>query len=92
MAQSRDEYRADMDLLRNWLDECCDVGAEHADTLVNLWASWESFARQRGELRYVSSSRLLAQRLAHRFVSIKHMPGANGARGWRGLRVRDGLG
>lgn len=83
--KAREEYRNDMDLLSEWLDECCEIGAEFAATNATLWASWEAFAKMRGELRYIASSKALIRRLNSKgFVSIKNVKIGDGSRG-RGL-------
>lgn len=85
---SHDAHKADMDLLAEWLEECCDVGKAHVDTNAKLWASWEAFAKAKGELRYISSNKLLGRRLEARgFEKFKNLYGIR-ERGYCGLRVR----
>lgn len=85
--QARDDYKKDMDLLAEWLEECCEVAPDVADLSSNLWASWEQFARERGELFYVRSARALGKKLASRgFSAIQHAYGIKG-RGFLGVRV-----
>lgn len=79
---ARDEYRSQMDLLAEWLDERCDVGPEYQSPTSALWASWEEFAKNRGLLRYIPSSANLGRRLDGRFPAKKS---------GKGLRVRVGL-
>lgn len=88
--QARDDYRSDMDLLAEWLEECCDVGPHYVESNARLWASWEAFARSRGELRYLATSKALTRRLDGRFDPLKNVPGVDGkrGRGRRGVRVR----
>jgi len=89
--QARDDYKSDMDLLAEWLDACCEVGLNHTESNARLWASWEAFARARGELRFIASSRSLGRRLVSRgFGAIKNSHGLRG-RGFVGLQVRDSL-
>jgi len=86
--QAREDYRSGMDLLGEWLSECCDVGPDYVDTNARLWASWEAFANARGELRLVPSSRILARRLDARGLhKVKDTKGIIG-RGRSGVRVR----
>ncbi|MHB1368652.1 MAG: phage/plasmid primase, P4 family [Pseudomonadaceae bacterium] len=88
--KARDDYKSDMDLLAEWLDDCCEVGPNHVETNARLWASWEAFAKARGELRYIPTSKALTRRLDGRFEPLKNVPEADGkrGRGRRGLRVR----
>jgi len=72
VSASRGEYRADMDLLAEWLRERCIVGASEGSaearsvSLDALWLDWEPWARTRGELRYVHSRKMLSKRLQSR--------------------------
>lgn len=88
---AHDEYRQDMDLLAEWLDTCCEVGPSFVASNSELWNSWEYFARSRGELRFIPSSKSLGRRLLSRgFAAARYSHGLRG-RGFLGLRVRDGL-
>ena len=80
---ARDAYRTDMDLLADWLAECCEEGPQHHASSADLWASWEAFARGRGEIGFLRSSRALGRRLANRFEPCK----VGGHRGFKGLKV-----
>jgi P4 family phage/plasmid primase-like protien len=85
---ARDDYKSDMDLLGEWLDECCEVGPNHVETNARLWASWEAFSKARGELRFIANSKNLGRRLTSRgFGPIKDEYGIRG-RGLLGIRVR----
>jgi len=85
-----DDYKSDMDLLAEWLDECCELGPSNVESNARLWASWEAFAKARGELRYIPTSKALTRRLDGRFEPLKNVPEADGrrGRGRRGIRVR----
>lgn len=82
---AREEYKQDMDLLAEWLDECCEVDSSASDTSTRLWASWEAFAKARGELQFIRSARALGRRLSARFAARK---GPGGVREMVGVRVR----
>lgn len=85
---ARDAYRQDMDLLAEWMTECCERGSDLLESGARLWGSWEAFARQRGELRLISSQRALVRRLESRgFQYLVHSV-SKGIRGFRGLRVK----
>lgn len=89
VAAARDAYKADMDLLADWIDERCRVGRDAASTNEDLWRSWRAFAEQRGELRFIANSRALARRIAARgFSQIKNTYGIRG-RGFAGICVND---
>lgn len=83
--RNRDEYRAQMDLLAEWLEECCEVNPEHSEEMKRLWLSWETWAKTRGVLGMVRSSVALGKRMDKRFPSIKD---GYGKRLRQGLRLR----
>lgn len=86
--KAREDYKSDMDLLGDWLDECCDVGPSHAESNARLWASWEAFAKARGELRFIASAKSLGRRLqAKGMEPVMNTYGLRG-RGLLGIRVR----
>ncbi|CAM2189976.1 putative DNA primase/helicase [Paraburkholderia sacchari] len=87
VADARENYRADMDLLGDWLSECCEQGSAHVASNDELWSSWRYFAERRGELRFIPNSRTLARRLGTRgFLQIKDCRGIRG-RGFAGISV-----
>ena len=43
------EYFAEQDLLTQWIEECCEHGRDFGETSTVLFASWRSFAQERGE-------------------------------------------
>lgn len=86
--KAREDYKSDMDLLDEWLNECCELGPGNVESNARLWASWEAFARARGELRFISSAKSLGRRLqAKGFEVVRDTAGLRG-RGHVGLRVR----
>jgi putative DNA primase/helicase len=83
--KARDDYRSQMDLLAEWLDECCEVAPGHSEEMKRLWLSWEAFAKTRGVLGMVRSSVALGKRMDKRFPSVKD---GYGKRMRQGLRLR----
>lgn len=79
---ARDSYRNQMDLLSEWLEECCEIRHDFSEESNRLWMSWEQFAKNRGILNYVKSSVALGRRLDSRFIAYK---------GSRGVRMRKGI-
>lgn len=75
-------YRANMDLLAEWLDEKCEIGEQYKEESQRLWLSWQDYARDRGVLRYIGSAVSLGRRLDQKFPAAK----AGG-----GTRVRLGI-
>lgn len=87
VSESRESYKQEMDRLSDWISECCEVGPGFVETSSRLWASWEAFARSRGELRYIPSAVVLSRRLQSKgFKPIKDTHGIRG-RGFVGIRV-----
>ena len=88
--EARDEYKSDMDLLAEWIEECCEIGRDKVATNAALWASWKQFAEVRGELRYISNARTLNKKLeARTYVKrVKNSDGIRG-RGILGIAVKD---
>lgn len=78
---ARDQYRSQMDLLSEWLEECCDLSDDALEVSNRLWLSWEQFAKNRGILHYVKSSIALNRKLDSRFPSHKSSKGTRMRRG-----------
>ena len=90
VTEARDEYKSDMDLLAEWIEECCEIGRDKVATNAALWASWKQFAEVRGELRYISNASTLNKKLeARTYVEkIKNTYGIKGL-GLLGISVKD---
>lgn len=86
---ARDSYRNQMDLLAEWLEECCETGEGKTCESNHLWLSWEKFAKERGILNYVRSSVALGRRLDARFSTFK---GSRGVRMRLGIALKDDFG
>ena len=85
---AHDDYRQDMDLLAEWLDSCCELNPTFVSSNADLWNSWEYFAKSRGELRFIPSSKSLGRRLLSRgFRPVRDSLGLRG-RGFAGVRAR----
>lgn len=65
--EASQDYRSQMDLLGEWLDECCDIRPGAETPTADLWASWKAFAEQKGLLSYIKSDIALGRRLESRF-------------------------
>lgn len=88
VAAARDSYKADMDLLADWIDERCKLDHNAVSSSESLWQSWRSFAESRGELRFIASSRTLARKLSSRgFLPVRDTNGLRG-RGFAGIYVQ----
>ena len=81
------EYFEAQDVFGQWLEEACDVGARFVDTSAALFDSWAKYARANCE--DPGSAKAFSEAMQKRnFVLRKNTPGANGKRGFAGVRVR----
>lgn len=83
---ARDEYRNQMNVLAEWMAECCEVGPQHSEQMTRLWESWKAFAERNGMNNYVRSSIALGRK-----IDQSHPVGrtATGQRCRLGIRVKD---
>ncbi len=50
VAAATEEYFSDEDILRQWVEECCEIGHRAlTDTSANLFKSWTCYAVASGE-------------------------------------------
>ena len=81
-------YRDDMDVLAEWLDMCCVLGADQHASSEALFTSWRTFAEANGELKTIANSRSLGRRLSSKGLeTFKNKYGIRG-RGFEGISVR----
>lgn len=77
-----DEYLHDMDDIKVWIDDCCELGNMVQEASGRLYASYGKWTERRGA--YKVSHREFSQRLQDRsFEQYK----SQGVRGFRGLRL-----
>jgi putative DNA primase/helicase len=88
--EAKEAYREDMDLLKGWLEDCCELGAGKFATNEELWESWQEHAGRSGDLKFISTSRALGRRLSsgERFEAKARTFGGRKQRGYLGLCVR----
>lgn len=84
IVEAKQDYRDEMDLLKEWQETCCVTGPWLRATTAELWASWEQFAKSRGELRFIPSSRSLGRRLSAKFAIFR----TKAERGFVGICVK----
>lgn len=83
---ARDEYREQMNVLSEWIDECCDVGPDLSDQMARLWESWSAFANRNGMQNHIRSSISLGRKLDQKFPAGRTV---TGQRCRVGIRVKD---
>lgn len=80
-------YFSEQDILRQWLDECCDEGPFKSDTVDALFKSWANYALANGE-KPGTTTRFSQAMQRFGFVAVKHTPGRNSKRGFTGVEVK----
>ena len=87
---STQAYADEEDILRQWMDECCEFGDGFEVSRLALYSSWSFWCRQRGEVAGVFNSfrGALRPKLEGRDV-VEVFVDDSGARrrGYRGLRL-----
>ena len=84
--EDRADYRESMDVLSAWMDQCCEIGAQFEDTMMNLWHSWHQYAETTKNINYISNAQSLSRRLDNRFKTLKR---SGGVRWKTGIRVKN---
>jgi putative DNA primase/helicase len=81
-----DEYLAQEDALKLWLEECTEEANEWAfERKSGLFASWRTWAERTGE--FVGTQKRLTQNLEGRGFESAREPGT-GQRGFNGIRLK----
>ena len=94
VSEAKEEYKRDMDLLGDWLDDCCELDPTYTVATDALWASWQAYADARGELGYIKSQKKLSTKLTNRNNGADFKKKENllwlgkRARGFSGLRLK----
>lgn len=82
-------YQQSMDMLADWIDHCCEVGADYESTHKDLWESYKRFTQSTDD-QLIKSGRTLSKKLSAKgFASIKNA-NTSRDRGFRGLRLKFG--
>jgi len=77
-----ESYRAEQDLVGDWISEKCTTGANEEATIGDLYASYKGWCLDNGVRPAISKS--LGRKLGDRGFASKR---SNGVTTWRGLRV-----
>ncbi len=67
------EYKSDMDIIKSWMDDCCDPGADaySESTARELYDSFRQWSQDNGE-RYVMNQRQFSMKLQEHGFEKKH--------------------
>lgn len=83
-----DEYRSDMDVLREWIDERCELGDDYKTNATDLFQSWRAWSEPRGSFRWVANQTAFGRKMEARgFVKLRNKEGIRGS-GYVGIRVK----
>jgi putative DNA primase/helicase len=80
-----ESYRAEMDTLAHFLDDCCEQAAGNRVGSAELFAAFQGWSKANGE--YQRSNKWFSQRLEERGFEKKRS-GAKGGREWYGWAVK----
>ena len=84
---AKDEYKSEMDLLRDWIEACCIEAPDQSASNDALFASWEAYSRAKGEMKLIPTQRHLTRRISSKgYRKIKDALGVRG-RGFAGIGV-----
>lgn len=71
--EARERYRADMDIVKQWLEERCELDIDAVTPVSEAWSSWQGFANAEGYSLVLRSTMALTQRLARREITSRLM-------------------
>jgi putative DNA primase/helicase len=86
VTQATEQYRLDMDPLRDFITDCCVLDPQAWTTAARLRQAYERYCEQIGETRLLNPNDFAAA-LSSRGCVIERR---HAGRGWRGIRLRDG--
>lgn len=87
VAEATDEYFTEQDSVRQWEEECCELGGRNiCDTTGALFASWSAYAQANGEKP--GTKKWLSQVLHRRYQPVAETPGHRKKRGFLGIAVK----
>jgi putative DNA primase/helicase len=80
-------YFSEQDIVRQWVEDCCNLGSWEHDTQAALFKSWTDYAIANGEKP--GTSKWFSQTLERLGCEkVRHTPGQHGKRGFSGIAVR----
>ena len=87
VTDATESYFAEQDLINQRIEDECNTGSAQFDTVAILFKSWTNFCLSNGQR--TTTSVLFSQNLAMLgFEPVKHTPGQNGKRGFKGIAVK----
>jgi putative DNA primase/helicase len=88
--EATDEYRRDMDPLKDFIADCCVLHADAWISAARLWREYEEWAKENGE-RYMLGRNAFSDRLRSKGCEpfLRRING-DPTRGWTGIGLRAG--
>ena len=81
-------YKERMDLLHNWIEDCCVLSDEFSCSTQALWKSYESYTQQTGD-QIIKKGYTLAKKLhARGLTPCRDAGGERGLRGFKGIKLK----
>jgi putative DNA primase/helicase len=81
------EYFSEQDIVRQWVDENCELGPRQSETMTTLFKNWSDYAVANGEKP--GTTKWFSQTVARLGCeAVKSTPGERGKRGFRGICVK----
>lgn len=86
---AHEDYRDDMDLLKEWIDTRLEFDPSYAVSGPDLFMSWQQYATPKGMMRFISTATALSRKITGRkgFKKDQHKNGIKG-RCWVGVRLK----
>jgi putative DNA primase/helicase len=84
VSEATSRYRTEMDILADWLQDCCEQDSRAVTPLGDLYASYKAWCERNRETPL--SQRSFGRRLSEKGYELVRLPGGTRAR--RGLRLK----
>lgn len=83
-----EDYKDSMDVLANWLEDCCEFDDTYSCSTKLLWESYEIYTQSTGD-QIIKKGYTLAKKLhARGFVNTRDAGGERGLRGFKGIKLK----
>jgi len=86
VTQATEQYRLDMDPLRDFIADCCELDPQAWTTAARLRQAYERYCEQIGETRLLTPNDFASALTSRGCTAERRHRG----RGWRGIRLREG--
>lgn len=90
----KQQYKEDNSAISTFITEYCDVGPQYAAATRHLFAVWQHCALELGETHVAQTAIAFGRALSsqsHGFVQCLVQTAEGRQKGWRGIRLKDGV-